>query len=473
MASAPKEPVQFSGAGPLNAPISGLITWVDQRFPLMSIWRDHLSQYYAPKNFNFWYFFGGLAMLVLVIQIVTGIFLVMHYKPSAAEAFASVEYIMRDVPAGWFIRYMHSTGASAFFIVVYLHMFRGLLYGSYRQPRELIWIFGMLIYLCLMAEAFFGYLLPWGQMSFWGAQVIINLFDALPLIGPDLSTWIRGDFVISDATLNRFFAFHVIAIPLVLLGLVAAHIMALHEVGSNNPDGVEIKQHKDAKGIPLDGIPFHPYYTVKDLVGVVVFLFLFFGVVFFMPEMGGYFLEFNNFIPADALKTPPHIAPVWYFTPYYSILRAITEDFMLVLAIGVAAYSLLIWLTARNQLVKMAALAIGLVVIVLMKGGPLAIEAKVWGVAMMGAATLIFFLLPWLDRSPVKSIRYKGPLFRTALSIFVVVFIVLGYYGTQTVTPAGTIISQIGTLIYFSFFLLMPWYSAMDKTKPVPDRVTM
>jgi len=473
MASAPKEPVQFSGAGPLNAPISGVLTWVDQRFPLMSLWRDHLSQYYAPKNFNFWYFFGSLAMLVLVIQIVTGIFLVMHYKPSAAEAFASVEYIMRDVPAGWFIRYMHSTGASAFFIVIYLHMFRGLMYGSYRQPRELIWIFGMLIYLCLMAEAFFGYLLPWGQMSFWGAQVIINLFDALPLIGPDLSTWIRGDFVISDATLNRFFAFHVIAIPLVLLGLVAAHIMALHEVGSNNPDGVEIKQHKDAKGIPLDGIPFHPYYTVKDIVGVVVFLFLFFGVVFFMPEMGGYFLEFNNFIPADALKTPPHIAPVWYFTPYYSILRAITEDFMLVLAIGVAAYSLLIWLTARNQLVKMAALAIGFVVIVLMKGGPLAIDAKVWGVAMMGAATLIFFLLPWLDRSPVKSIRYKGPRFKAALTIFVIVFLVLGYYGTQTVTPAGTVISQIGTLIYFSFFLLMPWYSAMDKTKPVPDRVTM
>ena len=473
MASAPKEPVQFSGAGPLNAPISGVLTWVDQRFPLMSLWRDHLSQYYAPKNFNFWYFFGSLAMLVLVIQIVTGIFLVMHYKPSAAEAFASVEYIMRDVPGGWFIRYMHSTGASAFFIVVYLHMFRGLMYGSYRQPRELIWIFGMLIYLCLMAEAFFGYLLPWGQMSFWGAQVIINLFDALPVIGPDLSTWIRGDFVISDATLNRFFAFHVIAIPLVLLGLVAAHIMALHEVGSNNPDGVEIKQHKDAKGIPLDGIPFHPYYTVKDIVGVVVFLFLFFMVVFFMPEMGGYFLEYNNFIPADALKTPAHIAPVWYFTPYYSILRAITEDFMLVLAIGVAAYVLLIWLTARNPLVKLAAPAIGLVVIVLMKGGPLAIEAKVWGVAMMGAATLIFFLLPWLDQSPVKSIRYKGPLFRTALTIFVIVFIVLGYYGTQTVTPAGTLISQIGTLIYFAFFLLMPWYSSMDKTKPVPDRVTM
>ena len=473
MAATPKEPVQFSGAGPLNAPISGVLTWVDQRFPLMSLWRDHLSQYYAPKNFNFWYFFGSLAMLVLVIQIVTGIFLVMHYKPSAAEAFASVEYIMRDVPMGWFIRYMHSTGASAFFIVVYLHMFRGLMYGSYRQPRELIWIFGMLIYLCLMAEAFFGYLLPWGQMSFWGAQVIINLFDALPLIGPDLSTWIRGDFVISDATLNRFFAFHVIALPLVLLGLVAAHIMALHEVGSNNPDGVEIKKHKDAQGHPLDGIPFHPYYTVKDIVGTVVFLFLFFLVVFFMPEMGGYFLEYNNFIPADSLKTPAHIAPVWYFTPYYSILRAITEDFMLVLAIGVAAYAVLIQLTVRNKRIGMAAMAVALVVIVLMKGGPLAIEAKVWGVAMMGAATLIFFLLPWLDRSPVKSIRYKGALSKIALPIFVIVFIVLGYYGTQTVTPAGTLISQIGTLIYFAFFLLMPWYSVMDKTKPEPDRVTM
>ncbi|MFN9490891.1 MAG: cytochrome b [Betaproteobacteria bacterium] len=473
MAATPKEPVQFRGAGPLNAPISGALTWVDQRFPLMSLWREHLAEYYAPKNFNFFYFFGSLALLVLVIQIVTGIFLVMHYKPSAAEAFASVEYIMRDVPGGWFIRYMHSTGASAFFIVVYLHMFRGLMYGSYRQPRELIWIFGMLIYLCLMAEAFFGYLLPWGQMSFWGAQVIVNLFDALPLIGPDLSTWIRGDFVISDATLNRFFAFHVIALPLVLLGLVAAHILALHEVGSNNPDGVEIKEKKDAQGRPLDGIPFHPYYTVKDIVGVVVFLFLFFTVVFFAPEMGGYFLEYNNFIPADPLKTPAHIAPVWYFTPYYSILRAITEDFMLVLAIGVAAYVVLIGLTVRNARIKMAAAAIGLVVIVLMKGGPLAIEAKVWGVVMMGAATLIFFLLPWLDRSPVKSIRYKGTLSRTALTIFVINFIVLGYYGVQVVTPVGTVISQIGTLLYFAFFLLMPWYSAMDKTKPVPERVTM
>jgi len=473
MAATPKQPVQFVGAGPLNPLVSGVLTWVDQRFPLMSLWRDHLSQYYAPKNFNFWYFFGSLAMLVLVIQIVTGIFLVMHYKPSAAEAFASVEYIMRDVPAGWFIRYMHSTGASAFFIVVYLHMFRGLMYGSYRQPRELIWIFGMLIYLCLMAEAFFGYLLPWGQMSFWGAQVIVNLFDALPLIGPDLSTWIRGDFVISDATLNRFFAFHVIAIPLALLGLVAAHIMALHEVGSNNPDGVEIKKHKDAQGHPVDGIPFHPYYTVKDIVGAVAFMFLFFLVVFFMPEMGGYFLEYNNFIPADPLKTPPHIAPVWYFTPYYSILRAITEDFMIVLAIAVIAYAALIWVTVKDRRIAMAAAAVSLVLVVLMKGGPLALEAKVWGVALMGIATLIFFLLPWLDRSPVKSIRYKGTYSKAALAIFVIVFLVLGYYGTQTVTPMGTLISQIGTLIYFSFFLLMPWYSVLDKTLPEPDRVTM
>ena len=462
MAATPKQPV--TGAGPFN----GVLTWVDQRFPLISLWKDHLSEYYAPKNFNFWYYFGSLAMLVLVIQIVTGIFLVMHYKPDAASAFASVEYIMRDVPGGWLIRYMHSTGASAFFIVVYLHMFRGLMYGSYKQPRELIWIFGMLIYLCLMAEAFFGYLLPWGQMSYWGAQVIVNLFNALPLIGPDLSLWIRGDYVVSDATLNRFFAFHVIAIPLVLLGLVAAHIMALHEVGSNNPDGVEIKKHKDAQGRPLDGIPFHPYYTVKDTLGVVVFLIVFAVVMFFMPEFGGYFLEYNNFIPADPLKTPSHIAPVWYFTPYYSILRAITEDFMWVLGAGVAAYAALVFLTAKSGRIRLLGAGIGAVLIAAF----MFIEAKVWGVVLMGAATLVFFLMPWLDRSPVKSIRYKGPLFRWALAIFVVVFLVLGYYGTQPVTVAGTTISQVCTLIYFAFFLLMPWYSEMDKTKPEPDRVT-
>jgi ubiquinol-cytochrome c reductase cytochrome b subunit len=462
MAATEKQPV--TGAGPFN----GVLTWVDQRFPLMSLWREHLTEYYAPKNFNFWYYFGSLALLVLVIQIVTGIFLVMHYKPDAATAFASVEYIMRDVPGGWLIRYMHSTGASAFFIVVYLHMFRGLMYGSYRRPRELIWIFGMLIYLCLMAEAFFGYLLPWGQMSYWGAQVIVNLFDALPLIGPDLALWVRGDYVVSDATLNRFFAFHVIALPLVLLGLVAAHIMALHEVGSNNPDGVEIKKTKDAQGRPLDGIPFHPYYTVKDTLGAVVFLFVFCVIMFFMPEFGGYFLEYNNFIPADPLKTPPHIAPVWYFTPYYSILRATTEDFMWVLGAGVVAYTALILFTARDARVRaVAAAAAGALLV-----GFVVIEAKVWGVLLMGAATLIFFLLPWLDRSPVKSIRYKGPLSKWALAIFVIVFLVLGYYGTQPVTTAGTVISQVCTLVYFAFFLLMPWYSRMDRTKPEPDRVT-
>ena len=484
MAAAEKQPVTITFAGPLNGALSCALTWVDQRFPLMSLWREHLAEYYAPKNFNFWYYFGSLALVVLVLQIATGIFLVMHYKPDAAQAFASVEYIMRDVPGGWLIRYMHSTGASAFFLVVYLHMFRGLMYGSYRQPRELIWIFGMLIYLCLMAEAFFGYLLPWGQMSYWGAQVIVNLFDALPLIGPDLSLWIRGDYVVSDATLNRFFSFHVIAIPLVLLGLVAAHIMALHEVGSNNPDGVEIKKVKDPKtGHPLDGIPFHPYYTVKDTLGVVVFAIVFCAILFFMPEMGGYFLEYNNFIPADPLKTPPHIAPVWYFTPFYSILRATTEDFLLVLVIAVAAYAALVWRTASDKRIRYAAAGIAAVVILLMKGPAatltlgsavlsLPFEAKIWGVALMGISTLIFFLLPWLDRSPVKSIRYKGPLCRAALAVFVIVFLVLGYYGTQPVTTGGTIISQVCTLIYFAFFLLMPWYTRMDKASPEPSRVT-
>ena len=463
MASTEKK-LPVTGAGPFN----GLLTWVDQRFPLISVWKEHVSEYYAPKNFNFWYYFGSLAILVLVIQIVTGIFLVMHYKPDAAQAFASVEYIMRDVPGGWFIRYMHSTGASAFFIVIYLHMFRGLLYGSYRQPRELIWIFGMVIYLMLMAEAFFGYLLPWGQMSYWGAQVIVNLFDALPLIGPDLALWIRGDYVVSDATLNRFYAFHVIAIPLLLLALVMAHIMALHEVGSNNPDGVEIKKNLDANGHPVDGIPFHPYYSVKDTFGAMVFLALFAIVMFFMPEGGGYFLEYNNFIPADPLKTPSHIAPVWYFTPYYSILRATTADFMWVLGAGVVLYTLLILAGNFGGRVKATAIVVSLVIL----AGFVAIDAKVWGVVLMGAATMVFFLLPWLDLSPVKSIRYKGPLFKNALWLFVIVFIVLGYFGTQPVTEAGTLISQICTVLYFSFFLLMPWYSRMDRTKPEPLRVT-
>jgi ubiquinol-cytochrome c reductase cytochrome b subunit len=403
--------------------------WIDARFPMTKMWEEHLSKYYAPKNFNFWYFFGSLALLVLVIQIISGIFLTMNFKPDAREAFASVEYIMRDVEWGWLIRYIHSTGASAFFIVVYLHMFRGLLYGSYQKPRELIWLFGCLIYLCLMAEAFFGYLLPWGQMSYWGAQVIISLFGAIPVIGDDLSLWIRGDFVISDATLNRFFAMHVIAVPLVLIILVVVHILALHEVGSNNPDGVEIKKVKDENGIPKDGIPFHPYYTVKDIVGVVVFLMFFSIVVFFVPEGGGYFLEKPNFEPADPLKTPEHIAPVWYFTPYYAILRAVTVDI-----------------------------------------GPF--TAKFLGVILMLAAVVILFFLPWLDRSPVKSIRYRGPLYKGMLALFVIAFVILGYLGTQAPTAGKTLMAQICTAAYFAFFLLMPIYTKIDKTKPVPERVT-
>ncbi|MFA9438714.1 cytochrome bc complex cytochrome b subunit [Uliginosibacterium sp. sgz301328] len=452
-----------------------LLGWVDARFPASKLYKEHMAEYYAPKNFNFWYFFGSLALLVLVMQIVTGIFLVMHYKPDAAlndsgipAAFASVEYIMRDVPGGWIIRYLHSTGASAFFIVVYLHMFRGLLYGSYRKPRELVWLFGVAIFLCLMAEAFFGYLLPWGQMSFWGAQVIVNLFSAIPLIGPDLSLFIRGDYVVSDATLNRFFSFHVIAIPLVLVGLVAAHLIALHEVGSNNPDGVEIKKHKDANGIPLDGIPFHPYYTVKDIFGSVIFLMVFALIVFFMPEGGGYFLEANNFLPADPLKTPPHIAPVWYFTPFYSILRATTSDFIWWLAILAIIVGVLSFLSAKKKSGKTASLVITAVVVAVL----FLLEAKVWGVVLMGGSVLLFAFLPWLDRSPVKSIRYKGPLFKTILGVFVVAFIILGYLGIQPPSPIGGLVSQICSILYLSFFAFMPWYSRLDKTRPEPERVT-
>lgn len=421
---------------------TGIIGWIDKRFPLSSNIKNHLTEYYVPKNFNFWYYFGALALLILVLQIATGIFLTMHYKPSAAEAFASVEYIMRDVFGGNIIRYMHSTGASMFFVVIYLHMFRGVIYGSYRNPRELIWLFGVGIFLCLMGEAFFGYLLPWGQMSYWGAQVIVNLFATIPFIGPDLSEWLRGDYLVSDATLNRFFAFHVIALPLVLLGLVMAHLIALHEVGSNNPDGVEIKENKDKRtGIPLDGIPFHPYYTVKDLVGVVVFFIVFVAIIAFAPEMGGYFLEANNFIPADSLKTPEHIAPVWYFTPYYSILRAI----------------------------------------------PPVLNSQFPGVAAMGLSVLVFALLPWLDKSPVKSIRYRGMLYKYWLAAFVLSFFVLGYLGTVPSNVWGqfsanlaiiggadraTIIARVFTLVYFAFFALMPWYTAKDKTLPVPERLT-
>ena len=401
--------------------LNDLLQWIDARFPLTKLWNEHLARYYAPKNFNFWYFFGSLALFVLVIQIITGIWLTMNYKPSADEAFASIEYIMRDVEWGWWMRYTHSTGGSAFFIVVYLHMFRALLYGSYKKPRELLWLTGMFIYVSLMAEGFFGYLLPWGQMSYWGAQVIISLFGAIPWIGEGLAQWIRGDYVVSDVTLNRFFALHVAAVPLVLLGLVFVHIIALHEVGSNNPDGVEIKKLKDANGIPLDGIPFHPYYTVKDIVGVVVFLIFFSMVVFFSPELGGYFLEHNNFIPADPLKTPEHIAPVWYFTPYYAILKAF--------------------------------------------------PSKVGGVLAMGLAVMFFFFLPWLDRSPVKSIRYRGWKYRTALMAFAASFIALGWLGMQAATPVYSWMARVFTLIYFLFFILMPFYTSTDNDRPVPERV--
>ncbi|MFO1282057.1 MAG: cytochrome bc complex cytochrome b subunit [Burkholderiales bacterium] len=420
-----------------------MLAWIDARFPLTALWESQWGKYVAPKNFNFWYYFGSLAAFVLVLQIVTGIFLTMNYKPDAQKAFESVEYIMRDVSWGWLIRYMHSTGASMFFIVVYLHMYRGLIYGSYRKPRELTWIFGCLIYLALMAEAFFGYLLPWGQMSYWGAQVIVNLFASLPVIGEDLAVWIRGDYTISDVTLNRFFAFHVIAVPLVLLGLVAAHLMALHETGSNNPDGVQIKeQPKDPKtGLYLDGIYSHPYYTIKDIVGVIVFLAVFSAIMFFMPDMGGYFLEYNNFIPADPLKTPEHIAPVWYFTPYYAMLRAVPSYF----------------------------------------------GTQVWGVIVMGLAVVIFFVLPWIDRSPVRSIRYRGTLYKAWLAVFVVSFLILGYLGVVPITVWGqfpestplvggidraTVVARVLTALYFAFFVLMPWYTAIDKTKPEPTRVT-
>ena len=447
--------------------------WFENRFPTaFAEYKKHLSEYYAPKNFNFWYFFGSLALLVLVIQIVTGIFLVMHYKPDAALAFGSVEYIMRDVPWGWLIRYMHSTGASAFFIVVYLHMFRGLLYGSYRKPRELVWIFGCAIFLALMAEAFMGYLLPWGQMSYWGAQVIVNLFSAIPFVGPDLALLIRGDYVVGDATLNRFFSFHVIAVPLVLLGLVVAHLLALHDVGSNNPDGIEIKgpkAPKDAKGHPLDGIPFHPYYTVHDILGVCLFLMAFTAVIFFAPEAGGYFLEYNNFIPADPLVTPAHIAPVWYFTPFYSMLRAITTEMVYALIACVVLGALVGVVKGRMPAIfKGAIMAAAAVVVALM----LSIDAKFWGVVVMGGAVIILFFLPWLDCSPVKSIRYRPSWHKYVYAVFVVNFIILAYLGVQAPSPIGERVSQVGTLLYFGFFLLMPWWSSLGEPKPVPDRVT-
>jgi ubiquinol-cytochrome c reductase cytochrome b subunit len=444
-----------------------LLAWIDDRFPLTKVWEEHLSKYYTPKNFNFWYYFGSLALLVLVLQIVTGIFLTMHYKPDTDLAFASVEYIMRDVSWGWLIRYLHSTGASFFFIVVYLHMFRALLYGSHRKPRELLWIIGVIIFVALMAEAFMGYLLPWGNMSYWGAQVIISLFDAIPYVGPVLSEWIRGDFVVSDATLNRFFAFHVIAIPLVLVVLVFVHIVALHKVGSNNPDGIEIKKKKDANGIPLDGIPFHPYYTVKDIVGVIVFLMVFSAVVFFAPELGGWFLEHDNFVPANILQTPPEIVPLWYFTPFYSILRATNTNLVHVL-MGVVALTTLLALIKAQGRNKVIAVIVAAVLLAGLNG----LEAKVWGVVLMAGSLIMFFFLPWLDSSPVKSIRYRGWIYKLALTIFVISFIVLGYLGTRPAAGPNLIIAQVCTMLYFAFFLLMPWYTKIDKTMPVPERVT-
>ncbi|HME41281.1 MAG TPA: cytochrome bc complex cytochrome b subunit [Steroidobacteraceae bacterium] len=403
-----------------------LIGWIDERFPLTKLWKDQVAEYYAPKNFNFWYYFGSLALFILVIQLVTGIFLAMNYKPSSAEAFASVEYIMRDVNWGWLIRYLHSTGASAFFIVVYLHMFRALLYGSHRKPRELLWIFGCLIFLLLMAEGFMGYVLPWGNMSYWGAQVIVSLFGSLPYVGGALVDWIRGDYYIADATLNRFFALHVAALPLALIFLVIAHLMALHEVGSNNPDGIEIHDHEDAAGHPLDGIPFHPYYTVKDIVGVAGFLLVFCAVIFFAPTLGGLFLESPNFEPANALQTPPHIAPVWYFTPFYAMLRAV----------------------------------------------PSFAGTQIWGVLVMGASIVVLFFVPWLDHSPVASIRYRGPIYKVMLAIFVASFITLGICGLKPPSGIYPTLAKICTVLYFAFFLLMPWYTKFDSVKPVPERVT-
>ncbi|TNF05429.1 MAG: ubiquinol-cytochrome c reductase [Gammaproteobacteria bacterium] len=402
--------------------LTGLWGWVDKRLPVQRAWDTHMGKYYAPKNFNFWYFFGVLSMVVLVIQLLSGIWLLMSYQGSSEQAFASVEYIMRDVDYGWIIRYMHSTGASAFFIVVYMHMFRGLLYGSYKPPRELVWIFGMTIYVALMAEAFLGYVLPWGQMSYWGAQVIISLFGAIPVVGEDIVQWVRGDYLISGITLNRFMSLHVVAVPIILLALVVLHILALHEVGSNNPDGVEIKKNKDENGIPRDGIPFHPYYTVHDLVPIVVFMFVFAFIMFFVPEMGGYFLEHANFEIANPLKTPAHIAPVWYFTPFYSMLRAVPDKFA--------------------------------------------------GFMVMAAAIAIMFVLPWLDRSPVKSIRYKGNFSRIALLVFAASFIILGVLGVKAPTPARTLLAQICTILYFLFFLAMPIWTKLEKTTPQPERVT-
>ena len=410
-------------------PLVRLLAWVDERMPLTRTFEYHASKYYAPKNFNFWYCFGALALVVLVLQLLTGLWLTMSYVPSGEGAFASVEYIMRDVEYGDIIRLAHSTGASAFFAVIYLHMFRALAYGSYRKPRELLWLIGMGIFLVMMAEGFFGYLLPWGNMSYWAGQVIVSLVGAVPFVGDELMTWVRGDYGISDITLNRFFALHVVALPLALIGLVFIHVVALHHVGSNNPDGVEIKNNKDDDGVPVDGIPFHPYYTVHDFQATVAFLIVFCAIMFFVPEMFGYFLEKPNFEQADPLKTPDVIAPVWYYTPFYSMLRATTYPLF-------------------------------------------GVDAKFWGMVVMGAAVVMPAVLPWLDRSPVKSIRYKGLLSKAMLALLVLSFFVLGYLGTLKPTDLSTGISQICTLIYFAYFVLMPWYTRIEKTKMPPERLT-
>ncbi|MEM1243419.1 MAG: cytochrome bc complex cytochrome b subunit [Pseudomonadota bacterium] len=396
--------------------------WIDARFPLSKVWKEHFVEYYAPKNFNIWYFFGAFSIVVFANQIITGIWLAMYYTPSATGAFVSVEYIMRDVKYGWLLRYLHSTGASMFFIVVYLHMFRALMYGSYKKPRELLWLLGVAIYMALIAEAFLGYLLPWGQMSYWGAQVIISLFGSIPVVGHNIALWIRGDYNISGATLNRFYALHIVALPMLISLLVYLHIVALHKVGSNNPDGIEIKENKDEKGKPVDGVPFHPYYTVKDFFGIMVFLIIFLGIVFFLPTFGGYFLEHANFSEANPLKTPAYIAPLWYMTPFYAMLRAVPD--------------------------------------------------KLLGVAIMQAGMVILFLLPWLDRSPVKSMRYRGIYSRIALTLFVISFFALMYLGLVPVTPIKTALAQLFTVIYFAFFLLMPFYTKYETTKPLPERLT-
>ncbi len=448
---------------------NAFMEWVDQRFPATKVWNEHLAEYMAAKNFNFWYFFGSLAILMLVVQIATGIFLTMHYKPDAELAFASVEYIMRDVPFGWLVRYLHSTGASMFFVVVYLHMFRGVIYGSHREPRELVWLIGCVIFVALMAEAFMGYLLPWGNMSYWGAQVILSLFDVIPFVGPALTEWIRGDFVISDATLNRFFAFHVILLPLILVALVFLHLVALHQVGSNNPDGIDIYENLDEDGKPVDGIPFFPYIVIKDLIGVAGFLIVYLGIVFFWPDFGGIFLEKDNFAPANPLQTPPDIVPLWYFTPFYSILRASTTSLLFALQIITGIVFIWMWLRAKVSIkakVALSVVAAGVMVGLMLGSG------KAWGVVLMAAAIVCFFLLPWLDRSPVYSIRYRSMPFKIALVLFLVAFFILGYLGMNAPTPAKTLLAQVCTVIYFAFFALMPWFTSIGQTKPEPSRVT-